>query len=74
MSDFRFAIGEPVRIAKTGDLATVLKQHRTDYGDFYTMRRAYDGAQIDLPEEHLRSSAPASNVVAFPARLSSAVQ
>lgn len=74
MSGFRFALGEAVRIAKTGDLATVLKQHRTEYGDFYTARRAYDGAQLDLPEEHLRSSAPASNVVAFPLRPTSAVQ
>ncbi|MCW0235243.1 MAG: hypothetical protein OJJ21_16705 [Ferrovibrio sp.] len=63
MTQFRFALGEPVRIAKTGELATVLKQHRTDYGDFYTARRVVDGAQLELPEEHLRSSAPASNVI-----------
>lgn len=67
MSDFRYALGEPVRIAKTGEIATVLKQHRTEYGDCYTARRVRDGAQLDLPEEHLRAAAPVSNVVPFAA-------
>lgn len=74
MSGFRFALGEAVRIAKTGDIATVLKQHRTEYDDFYTIRRAYDGAQFELPETALRGSAAASNVVEFPLHQISAVQ
>lgn len=74
MSGFRFALGETVRIAKTGVLATVLKQHRTEYDDFYTIRRAYDGAQFDLPETALRGSAAASNVVEFHPRQYMSVQ
>jgi hypothetical protein len=74
MSGFRFALGEAVRIAKTGDLATVLKQHRTEYDDFYTIRRAYDGAQFELPETALRSSAVGTNVIHFPLSPSTAVQ
>ncbi|UOK71677.1 hypothetical protein [Ancylobacter polymorphus] len=67
MTQFRYALGEPVRIAKTGEIATVLKQHRTGYGDYYTARRANDGAQLEFPEEHLRAATPLNNVVPFPA-------
>lgn len=69
MTQFRYALGEPVRIAKTGELATVRGQHRTEYTDFYTLSvcRNDEWFQVDLPAEHIRSSAPLNNVIPFSA-------
>ncbi|HEY9250113.1 MAG TPA: hypothetical protein VIO38_13320 [Rariglobus sp.] len=60
-----------MRIAVSGDIATVLTTYRTPFEDFYTIRRIYDGAQFDVSSAQLRRNGTgegASNVVAFPAR------
>jgi len=74
MSGFRFAHGEAVRIAKTGDLATVISRTATPYENFYEVRRAGDGVQIDVSENALRSSSAYSNVIPFPSAHNGAVQ